>query len=72
MNKSLFLKNLGANITRMREEKGLSQSELALRCDKDRQSLNRLEKGKINPSIFYLLEIATELHVELKDLLDFK
>ncbi|MBY0477903.1 MAG: helix-turn-helix domain-containing protein [Chitinophagaceae bacterium] len=72
MNKSLFLKKLGANITRLREEKGFSQSELALRCDKDRQSLNRLEKGKINPSIFYLLEIATELNVELKDLLNFK
>jgi putative transcriptional regulator len=71
MNKSLFLKKLGDNISRIRLEKGLSQSELALRCDKDRQSLNRLEKGKINPSIFYLLEIATELDVELRELVYF-
>jgi putative transcriptional regulator len=71
MNKSLFLKKLGDNISRIRQEKGLSQSELALRCDKDRQSLNRLEKGKINPSIFYLLEIATELDVELRELVYF-
>jgi putative transcriptional regulator len=72
MNKSLFLKKLGDNISRIRQEKGLSQSELALRCDKDRQSLNRLEKGKINPSIFYLLEIATELDVELRELVYFQ
>ncbi len=70
--KDLFLKKLGKNITRLREKAGLSQAELSLRCDKDRQSLNRLEKGKINPSAYYLSEIATELKVPLKDLLDFE
>ncbi len=69
--KELFLKKLGENITRLRIGAGLSQSELALRCDKDRQSLNRLEKGKINPSAFYLAEIAAELGVPVSALLDF-
>ncbi|MFN4286719.1 MAG: helix-turn-helix domain-containing protein [Lacibacter sp.] len=41
-------------------------------CLKDRQSLNRLEKGKINPSVFYLLELSLELKVDLKDFFDFK
>ena len=72
MTKETFLKKLGKNITRLREEAGLSQTELALRCDKDRQSLNRLEKGKINPSIYYLLEISAELKISLKELLDFE
>lgn len=71
MTKDAFLKKLGKNIARLREKVGLSQSELALRCDKDRQSLNRLEKGKINPSAYYLLEIAAELKVPVSDLLDF-
>jgi putative transcriptional regulator len=72
MRKDIFLTKLGANIARLREKAGLSQTELALRCDKDRQSLNRLEKGRINPSAFYLLEIAVELKVPLKDLFDFE
>jgi len=50
---------------------GLSQTELALRSDKDRQSLNRLEKGRINPSAYYLKEIADELNVSVKELLEF-
>lgn len=71
MTKDAFLKKLGENIARLREEAGLSQTELALRCDKDRQSLNRLEKGRINPSAFYLSEIAAELGIPVKNLLDF-
>lgn len=72
MTKDAFLKKVGKRITLLREKKGLSQTELAFRCDKDKQSLNRLEKGKINPSIFYLKEIALELDVSLKELLDFE
>jgi len=72
MIKKDFLQQLGTNITRLREAAGLSQTELALRCDKDRQSLNRLERGRINPSIYYLLQIADELKISLSDLLNFK
>lgn len=71
MRKDLYLKKLGAHIATLREKAGLSQTELALRCDKDKQSLNRLEKGRINPSAFYLSEIARELKIPAKDLLDF-
>ena len=71
MTKEAFLKKLGKHIAQTREKAGLSQSELALRCDKDRQSINRLEKGKINPTAFYLLELAKELNLPIKDLLDF-
>lgn len=72
MSKDAFLKKLGKNIARLREEAGLSQTDLALRCDKDKQSLNRLEKGRINPSAYYLSEIAAELNVPLKALFDFE
>lgn len=70
MTKDALLKKIGQNITRLREEANLSQTELALRCDKDKQSLNRLEKGRINPSVYYLFQIASELKVPLKDLVD--
>ena len=70
MNKIDLLKKIGQNVTRLREQAGLSQTELALRCDKDKQSLNRLEKGRINPSVFYLHQIALELNVTVKELVD--
>ncbi len=72
MTKDSFLKKLGKNIARLRETAGLSQTDLALRCDKDKQSLNRLEKGRINPSAYYLSEIASELKVPLSEIFDFE
>lgn len=72
MTKETYLKRLGKHIEKLREKAGLSQTELAHRCNKDRQSLNRLEKGKINPSAYYLSEIAKELQLPTKDLLDFE
>lgn len=71
MKKEQFLILLGKKIASLRQERGLSQTELALRCDKDRQNLNRLEKGKINPSIFFLLQISIELNITLSELLSF-
>jgi putative transcriptional regulator len=71
MKKEAYLKKLGEHIASIRISKGLSQAEFARSCDKDPQSLNRLEKGRINPSIIYLNEIATELNVDVKELLNF-
>lgn len=72
MTKEIFLKKLGKNVSDIREQAMLSQTELALRCDKDKQSLNRLENGRINPSAFYLYQIASELNISVKELLDFE
>jgi DNA-binding XRE family transcriptional regulator len=67
-----FLKRLGQNIARIRESKGLTQSQLALNLDKDRQSLNALEKGRSNATTLYLLDVANALGVSVKDLMDFE
>lgn len=69
-NKAAFLTSLGSRIAYLREQKGLSQTQLALECDKDRQSINRLEKGNVNPSSFYLWQIAQALEVSLAELFD--
>jgi transcriptional regulator with XRE-family HTH domain len=50
--------------------RGISQADLARNCDKDPQSLNRLEKGRINPSIIYLQEIAYELGISISELVN--
>lgn len=71
MEKKDFLKQLGKNVIKLREQKGWSQSELSRNCEKDRQSIERLENGKINPSAFYLKEIADGLGVPINELLKF-
>lgn len=71
MQKDEFLVKLGKHIIKTRVRKGWSQSELARNCDKDRQSIERLENGKINPSAFYLKQIADGLNIKLSELLDF-
>ena len=69
--KQIFLRKLGERIAKLREARGLNQSQLAIECDKDRQSINRLEKGNVNPSAYYLLQISKALDVPLNDLLNF-
>jgi transcriptional regulator with XRE-family HTH domain len=70
--KNTFLVQLGNRIAFLREKSGLNQSQLGMECEKDRQSINRLEKGNVNPSIYYLYQIATALNISLSDLLDSK
>jgi len=72
MEKLDFLKKLGNRIVQIRTEKGISQAELARICYKDRQSIERVENAKSNPTAFYLKQIADGLEVPLKDLLDFE
>jgi putative transcriptional regulator len=70
--KTNFLKSLGKRIAFLREKNGLSQTDLALECEKDRQSIHRLEKGGVNPSIYYLHQICKALDISLSELLDAK
>jgi transcriptional regulator with XRE-family HTH domain len=61
---------LGLKVKELREKKGLSQTELAYKIGKDQPSINRLEKGKVNPSVIYLLEICEGLEVSLIEMVD--
>lgn len=72
MDHSEYLVRLGKQIVKMREAKGLSQADLSRIVEKEPPSINRLEKGKINPSVTYLREIAKGLGVSLSELLDFR
>jgi len=54
----------------IRLSKKLTQTELANIIGKDHPSINRLEKGKINPSFIFLLEVAEGLEVTISDFFD--
>ncbi len=71
MNKEQLKKKVGQCIVELRSQKGWSQSDLARACNKDRQAIEKLENGKVNPTIYSLLEIANALEVPLKKLVDF-
>ncbi|WP_196893537.1 helix-turn-helix domain-containing protein [Aureivirga marina] len=71
MNKEELKKKVGKRIITLRSQKGWSQSDLARAFNKDRQAIEKLENGKVNPTVYSLLEIATALDVSLKTLVDF-
>jgi putative transcriptional regulator len=66
MEKEILLKNLGARIREVRKQKGISQKDLAHSIGKDQQSIQRLEAGNINPTYFYLCEIAEGLKTDIE------
>jgi len=61
---------LGKRIIMLREQKGWSQSDLARACNKDRQAVEKLENGKVNPTLYTLLELANALEISLPELVD--
>lgn len=69
MSKTEILTELGKNIRKIREAQGITQKQLAHKVAKDQQSIQRLEAGRMNPSVVYLLEIAAGLGVEAGKLL---
>jgi transcriptional regulator with XRE-family HTH domain len=71
MKREVLLKKVGKRAAALREKAGISQSELARLCQKDRQSIHAFEKGEYNASLVYLSEIAIALNITLADLVDF-
>jgi transcriptional regulator with XRE-family HTH domain len=66
-----LLKSFGQNLKKIRENKNLSQEELAYRSDIPINQVGRIERGQVNTTISTLNSIAKALDIQLKDLLDF-
>ena len=59
---------VGDNVKRIRQRKGLTQEEFAEISGYSQQYLSGLEKGKRNPTVITVFELATALgvgHLEL-------
>lgn len=63
------LKNIGINIKSERLRKGVSQEELAEKCDMSRNSISLIETGKINPTILRVIDITKALDIDINVLL---
>ncbi|SDD07053.1 Helix-turn-helix [Bradyrhizobium brasilense] len=61
-------KLVGRNFARLRREKGLTQEDVEVRSGFSQQYLSSLERGRRNPTVITLLELAQALdvsHIEL-------
>ena len=70
MTRDKLKKKIGQRIIELREQKGWSQADLARACNKDRQAIEKLENGKVNPTLYTLLEVANALETSLAKLVD--
>ena len=70
MEKLELLKNVGRNIKRIRENKGLSQVDLIGKMDGlfDPTNISRIEAGRNNSTIYTLQRIADALEVPLVEI----
>ncbi len=57
-------------LKKYRLDKGLSQEELAHRCELDRTFISLLERGKRNPTLKTIFSICTTLEISPSDLIE--
>ena len=65
-----ILKRIGKQISYYREQKDMNQSDLARELNKDRQFIQKIEKGRSNVTMRTLYEISTVLDITINDLLE--
>jgi transcriptional regulator with XRE-family HTH domain len=63
--------NVGKQIQKLRELKGISQQDLAAKCNFEKSNLSRLEAGRVNPTLSTLEKVAKALDVTLAELFTF-
>jgi transcriptional regulator with XRE-family HTH domain len=70
MEKEKVLIKIGLRIKELREEKNISQQDLAAACNFEKSNMSRIEAGRTNLTIGTLLKIGERLKVRLVDLVD--
>lgn len=64
-----YIQKLGIRITKLRKEQGLKQIDLAIRLNIEDSALRRIEKGRTNPTVKTLHNIANELNMSIYELM---
>lgn len=71
LDKHSTLKNFGLHVKLLRKSKGMTQLEVSSAMKRDQQSLQRVESGKVSPSLTYLIELADALGIGMSELVNF-
>lgn len=69
MNAEDYIKLIGQNIVKRREELGMKQIDLAIKIGIEDSALRRIESGRTNPTVKTLYKIAQALDVDLTTLI---
>jgi transcriptional regulator with XRE-family HTH domain len=66
---SKILIAFGAAVRQIRKESGISQEELALRCEIDRSYMGSIERGEQNSGLLHIAKIAQALNIKIETLM---
>ena len=72
MTEKNILLQFGKHVKKIRQEKGLSQEQLALIADLDRTYISGIERGKRNVSLINLFKIAKSLDIPTYEIISFE
>lgn len=64
------IRSIGLNVRQLRDQRGMTQNELAERADLSRQIVALIERAESNPSVGTLAALARALGVTLAELVD--
>ncbi len=64
-----YLVTVGSNLRKKRDQIGMSQQELADNSNIAKSTVQRIEKGSLNPSITILKNISIAMNIEISELL---
>lgn len=71
MKNSEAIKAFGTHLRTLRDARELSQQELADRSDIAKTTINKIENGKLCPSLDTLISIASGFEIHLQELMAF-
>lgn len=66
----LAMELFGNRLRQCRIQKKLSQSELAFKCNMEKQSIYRLESGNTNPTLAVILRLSQALEIDPQKLFE--
>ena len=67
LDNSIHIK-IGKKIKEIRELKGISQQDLAAKCNFEKSNMSRLEAGKVNSTISTLQKVSNALEIDIVEL----
>lgn len=70
MNEFQLLIRIGDKIKEIRIQKGLTQLDLAAKCNFEKSNMSRIESGRSNLTVKTMFTISNALGVKIRDLVD--
>lgn len=66
-----LLRQIGLRIRELRQQKNISQNDLAVQCDIQKASMSRIEAGKTNITMRTLHKILMALEADIREFFRF-